>query len=335
MIFATNKSAMNKSAMTRALCIGVLAIASCVASAQSASPVYPDRPIRLVSPFPAGGGTDYVARLLATRLAAQGWTVTVDNRAGANGTIGVAEIARARPEGYELAIGQRDNLVFAPHFQKVPYDTARDFQPVAYIARTPIILVAATDGKYQTFAEVVAAARAQPGSVSIGSSGHGSASHIASELLRTRGGVQLQHVPYRGSAPALADLVGGQIDLAGSSIASTAGLRQAGKLRALAVVSNTRSPLLPDVPALAELGLAEIEVQSWYGLFAPAGLPAEITRLLHATVSRVVQAPEVIAALNKQGLEPQQMSVDEFTRFVSSDYQDIEAVLVETGIGQQ
>jgi len=206
---------------------------------------------------------------------------------------------------------------------------------VAYIARTPIILVAAADGKFQTFDDVVRAARARPGSVSIGSAGHGSAAHIASELLRTRAGVQLQHVPYRGSSPALADLVGGQIDLAGSSIASTAGLRQAGKLRALAVVSKTRSPLLPDVPALAELGFADVEVQSWYGLFAPAGLSADITRLLHERVSRVVQQAEVIAALHKQGLEPQQMSVDEFTRFVSADYQDIQAVLVETGIAQQ
>jgi len=321
--------------VSHVLCTAVLGVVSYAASAQNASPAYPDRPIRLVSPFPAGGGTDYVARLLATRLGAQGWTVTVDNRAGANGTIGLADIARARPEGYELAIGQRDNLVFSPHFQKVPYDTLKDFQPVAFIARTPIILVAAADGKYRTFDEVVAAARAQPGSVSIGSSGHGSASHIASELLRTRGGVQLQHVPYRGSSPALADLAGGQIDLAGSSIASTAGLRQAGKLRALAVVSKTRSPLLPEVPALAELGFADVEVQSWYGVFAPAGLPAAITRLLHEEVSRVVQDPEVVALLHKQGLDPQVMSVEEFARFVSADYRDIQAVLVETGIGQQ
>jgi len=320
--------------LMQSLCVALLSTASCAALAQSGELTYPERPIRLVSPFPAGGGTDYVARLLANRLSAHGWTVTVDNRAGANGTIGAAEIARARANGYDLVIGQRDNLVFAPHFQTVPYDTVRDFQPVAYLARTPIIIVAAADGKYQHFADVVRAARAQPRSVSIGSSGHGSASHIASELLRTRGNIELQHVPYRGSAPALADLAGGQIDLAGSSIASTAGLRQAGKLRALAVVSNSRSPLLPDVPALAELGFADVEVQSWYGLFAPRGLSASITQLLHKEVNRVLQEPEVIALLHKQGLDPQTIALDEFTRFVSADYQAIEAVLTETGIRQ-
>jgi len=265
----------------------VLASHTAVAQGSETS-AYPERPIRLVSPFPAGGGTDYVARLLASRLGESGWTVTVDNRAGANGTIGVADIARARANGYELVIGQRDNLVFAPQFQSVPYDTVRDFQPIVYLARTPIIIVAAADGKYRNFAEVISAARAQPGSVSIGSSGHGSASHIASELLRTRGGVQLTHVPYRGSAP-----------------------------------------------ALAEFGFAGVEVQSWYGLFAPAGLSAGLTRKLHEQVSRVVRQPEVIALLHGQGLEPQAMSPDEFARFVRTDYQDIQTVLAETGIGQQ
>jgi tripartite-type tricarboxylate transporter receptor subunit TctC len=323
---------MQRKQFLLALCAAPLALASMGSFAQSPAP-YPTKPIRLVTPFPPGGGTDFIARTLATKLVeSKQWVVTVDNRAGASGTIGMGELARLLPTGYDLAVGQRDNLILAPWLQKVSFDTVKSFQPVAYLASTPMLIVASATGKYQSFADVVAASRAKPGSLTLASTGTGSATHIASELLRTRASLAFQHIPYKGSSPALTDLVGGQVDLAGSSIASAMALIKGGKLKPLVVMGKTRSPALPDVPTLAEVGIHNVEFGSWFGVFAPAGLSPEVARELNEEISRVVQRPEVVKAFQDQGLEPGVKSVQEFAKFVADDVTNVKGIFTETGV---
>ncbi|NMM78891.1 tripartite tricarboxylate transporter substrate binding protein [Acidovorax sp. SRB_24] len=323
---------MQRKQFLLALCAAPLALASLGVCAQSSAP-YPNKPVRLVTPFPPGGGTDFIARTLSAKLTeTKQWVVTVDNRAGASGTIGIGELARLQPTGYDLAVGQRDNLILAPWLQKVNFDTVKSFQPVAYLASTPMLIVASANGKYQSFADVAAAARANPGKITLASTGTGSATHIASELLRTRANIHFQHIPYKGSTPALTDLIGGQVDVAGSSIASAQALIKGGKLKPLAVMSKTRSASLPDVPTLDELGIKNMEFGSWFGVFAPAGLSPEITRQLHAEIQRVTQRPDVVKVLNEQGLEPGVKSVEEFTKFVADDVANIKTIIAETGV---
>lgn len=305
----------------------------CAASSLSFAQNYPTMPIRLVSPFPPGGGTDLIARTIAAKLVeTKHWTVLVDNRAGANGTIGVAEVSRANPAGYDLVIGQKDNLILAPLLQKVPFDTVKDFRPIAYIGGSPVVFLSAASGKYQKFDDVIAAIKANPNSLTMGTSGSGSSAHITTEVMRKRANLSFQHVPYKGSTQALTDLLGGQIDVVGSSIASANALIQAGKIRPLAVSGATRSPSLPDVPTLAELGVRNVEMDIWYGLFGPAGLRPEIARQLNTEVNLIIQRPDVAKILREQGLQPMPRSPEDFARLVQTDYTTWKGVLAETGV---
>ncbi|MEN3296851.1 MAG: hypothetical protein V7642_6104 [Burkholderiales bacterium] len=294
---------------------------------------YPEKPIRIVSPFPPGGGTDLLARTFGTKLnEVNKWTVVVENKPGANGTMGLAEVARAKPTGYDLVMGQKDNLVLAPWLFKVSFDSVKDFTPVALIGSTPVVILAAGNSKYRSFADVVAAAKAAPNTLSFATSGNGSVSHIASELLRRRANIYLQHVPYKGSGPALADLVGGHVDVAGSSIASAVPLIKGGKARALAVTGLNRNPSLPDVPTLAEFGITNVEVSSWWGLLGPAGLPKDIVRKLNEDVNKLLLRPDVLATLKDNGIEAKQATPEQFATMLKTDYHDWEKVIAETGI---
>jgi tripartite-type tricarboxylate transporter receptor subunit TctC len=268
------------------------------ASAQS----YPDKPIRVIIPFTPGGGTDNLSRLVGTRLGEKNhWTMVMDNKAGASGTIGIGEAAKATPNGYEIVMGQADNLAVGPLLTKVTYNPVKDLRPVAHVADQPIILLTSTNSPYKTLDDVVKASKSKPGSLTYASAGAGTVSHLVVELFNGVAGTQLRHVPYKGSAPAMADMLGGHVDLMSSSVSSAIAQIKAGKARGLAVSTAKRSSVLPDVPTISELGFAGFDVATWYGFFAPAGVPDSVVTTLNKAVNEAL--PELKAAINAQGGE--------------------------------
>ena len=298
-------------------CLSLLLAAS--AHAQTA---YPNKPIRLIVPFPPGGGTDILSRLVAAKLTeVSKWTVIPDNRGGAGGTIGIAEAVKAAPTGYEMVMGQKDNLVVAPWLYKgLSYNPTTDLVPVAHVAYTPVVIVTSVNSRYKTLADVVAAAKAAPDSITYGSPGNGTTIHLAGEILKTTAGIQIRHVPYKGSNPAMMDALAGNIDLMVSSVPSAIGQIKSGKLRALAVTSAQRSSSLPDVPTVAESGYKGFDVSTWYGLFMPAAAPKEVVAKVHDEVNRLLATPEMIAAIQAQGAEPKAMGTDAFAQLLKTDY---------------
>ncbi|MCW5320314.1 tripartite tricarboxylate transporter substrate binding protein [Verminephrobacter aporrectodeae subsp. tuberculatae] len=302
--------------------LGAFALALTLGAAQAQAPAYPDRPIRLIIPFPPGGGTDILARLVASRLAEQArWTVVAENKAGAGGTIGIGEAVKAAPTGYELVMGQKDNLVIGPWFYKnLPWDPTRDLSAVAHVAYTPVLISTRADSPFKTLADVVAAARAAPGAISYGSPGNGTSIHMAGHLFAKAAGVQLNPIPYKGSNPALLDALAGNVHLLLSSLPSAMGQIRAGKLRPLAVTSAKRSSSLPDVPTVAESGFKDFDTSTWYGLFAPAGTPASVVQRINAEVNKLLVTADVQAAIHAQGAEPEAMSVEQFGQLLGADY---------------
>ena len=294
---------------------GVIALAGTV-HAQT----YPAKPIRLIVPFTPGGGTDIVSRLLATKLAeSTGWTIIVENKAGASGTVGLIEAARAPAEGYDMVMGQADNLVIAPALQKLSINPARDLTPVALVASSPFLFMTAANSKYKSLTDVIAAAKAAPNTITYGTAGAGTFPHLAMELLQSAGDFKLKQVPYKGAAPAMTDLLGGHIDLAALSIASGMSHIPSGKLRGLAVTTSRRSPALPDVPTVAEAGYKDFEATGWLGILVPNGVPPAVITRLNAEITKVMQTPEVRTALIAQGVEARQSTPEEFAAMLRSE----------------
>jgi tripartite-type tricarboxylate transporter receptor subunit TctC len=283
---------------------------------------YPAKPVRLIVPFPPGGGTDILSRLVATKLTeVSKWTVVPDNRAGAGGTIGIAEAVRAQPTGYDIVMGQKDNMVVAPWLYKnLSYEPTKDLMAVAHVAYTPVVIVTRTESKFKSLKDVVDAARAAPDSVTYGSPGNGTTIHLAGEIFKSAANIKMRHVPYKGSNPAMMDVLAGNVDLMVSSLPSAMGQIKSGKLRALAVTSAKRSSSLPEVATVAELGYKDFDVSTWYGLFAPAGTPKEIITTLNAEVNKLLATPEMKAAIIAQGAEPQSMTPEQFGTLLKTDY---------------
>ena len=313
----------------RTIALLVLAAACGVAQAQ----VYPTKPIRVIIPSTPGGGTDFVGRLVSTRLAEMnGWTMVPENKPGAGTALGLAEAARSNNAGYDLVVAQTDNVSLIPLLMKVAYDPLRDLTAVALVATTPIVLIVPENSPYKTLGDVIKAARAEPGRISYGTSGTGGTAHIALELLQSSAGIKLQHIPYKGSTPALADLLGGHLQLAGSSISAAASLLQAGKIRALAVTSARRNAALPDVPTVAESGYKDFSVAIFYGIMAPAGLPQPVQARLNADLNKILQRSDVRTALLGQGLEPSPMSPEEFGTLIKADIQKSRTIIGNANI---
>ena len=302
----------------KCLAIAALALAATGAHAQA----YPAKPIRLLIPFPPGGGTDILSRLVATRLGeSEKWTIVAENRAGAGGTIGIAAAVRAAPTGYEMVMGQKDNLVVAPWLYKsVTYDPTRDLVAVAPVGFTPIVIVTQAGSRFKSLADVVAAAKAAPGSITYGSPGSGTTIHLAGEIFKDAAKIDIRHIPYKGSNAAMMDVLAGNVDLLVSSVPSAMAQIQTGKLRALAVTSAKRSTSLPDVPTVAELGYKGFDVSTWYGLFMPAGTPREIVATMNTAVNKLLAQPETREAIHAQGAEAQAMSTEEFAQLLKTDY---------------
>ena len=294
---------------------------------------YPSKPVRMIVPFPPGGGTDILARLVASKLTeVSKWNVVPDNRAGAGGTIGIAEAARAAPTGYEMVMGQKDNMVVAPWLYKnLSYEPTRDFVAVAHVAYTPVVIVTRAESKFKTLADVVSAARAAPDSITYGSPGNGTTIHLAGEIFKTAANIKIRHVPYKGSNPALMDVLAGNVDLMVSSLPSAMAQIKSGKLRPLAVTSLRRSSSLPDVPSVAEQGYKDFDVSTWYGLFMPAGTPKEIVAKVNAEVNRLLATPEMKNAIIEQGAEPQSMTPEQFGTLLKNDYQKWRGIVEASG----
>ena len=303
------------------------------ASVAHAQAAYPSKPIRLIVPFPPGGGTDILSRLIANKLTeANQWTVIPDNRAGAGGTIGITEAVKAAPTGYDIVMGQKDNLVVGPWlYGNLPWDPTRDLVPVAHIAYTPVVIATATNSKFKTLADVVAAAKAAPDTITYGSPGNGTTIHLAGHLFEKAAKIEARHVPYKGSNPALMDALAGNVDLLVSSVPSAIAQIKAGKLRALAVTSATRSTSLPDVPTVAELGYKDFDVSTWYALFMPAGTPPNVVALVNTKVNDLLNTAEVKAAINAQGAEPQAMKPEQLGAMLKTDYAKWKVIVQASG----
>ena len=299
----------------------LLFLAACLLPGIAGAQSYPDRAVRILVGYPPGGGTDLVARLVAHPLSER-WKqpVVVENRPGANAIIATEAVAKAKPDGYTLLMAYATELAVNPAtFKKLPYDPVRDLAPIAQLASAPLVMAVHPSLQAQTIAELIEFAKAKPGALSYSSSGNGSVHHFAGELFKLRTGTDIVHIPYKGSGPATADAVSGQVQVTFASVASVLRFVQSGRLRALAVTSPQRSAQLPSVPTAIESGLADVELTSWYGLLAPAGTPAELLRKLAADVAAALAAPEVKKGFEVQGLDVAQSSPAAFADFIRQE----------------
>jgi tripartite-type tricarboxylate transporter receptor subunit TctC len=317
------------------LLLALLALGSC-APAYSAGPAddYPNRPIRLVVPFPPGGGTDIVARAIVVKLT-EGWgqQIIIDNRGGAGGVIGADTVAKSTPDGYTLLFGTPGALVINPLLNsKLPYHATRDFAPVSLLALNPQLLAVHISVPAGSVKELIALARAQPHKLNYASVGEGTPNHLAMELFKSMTGTDMVHVPYKGAAPAVTDLVGGHVQLMFNPMPPLLPHVKSGRLKALAVGGTQRSGALPDVPTVAEAGVPGYEYVTWYSIVAPAKTPRAVIDKLNARLAAVLAMPDVAQRLSVQGAEPRASTPEELTRFIEEDTKRLGAIIRFAGI---
>ena len=306
------------------LLIALSAITLAVASASgtaAAQGKWPSKPITYIVPFPAGGTTDILARLISQKLGpALGATVIVENRAGAGGNIGSDFVAKAAPDGYTILGGTiSSHAINVSLYPKLPYDPVKSFAPVALIGTNTNVLVVGAASPYKTVQELTAAAKAKPGSISFASAGNGTSQHLSGELYKGIAGLDMVHVPYKGSAPAMQDVIGGQVPMMFDTSVVAGPFIESGKVRALAVTSAKRTPQLPNVPTMAESGVSGYDLQSWQAIFAPAGTPTPILQRLQTEVAKIIMSPEIQERLGKLGMEPSAMTAEQFAAFQASE----------------
>jgi tripartite-type tricarboxylate transporter receptor subunit TctC len=310
----------------------LLLLAALLWPLQAAAQSWPAKPVRMVVPLSAGGFADVPARLLAPRLSAQfGRQFYVENRPGAGGTMGSDNVAKAEADGHTLLFTATPHVISPWLYKSMPYDALKDFAPVARVASGPYALVVHPDLKVGTVAELVAAAKAQPGEIYYASSGNGSAQHLVTAMFASLAGVKLNHVPYKGSGPAMQDLVSGQVKLSFAGVPNVMNHVRSGRLRILGVTTATRWPELPEVPTIAEAGVAGYEAALWLGLLAPAGTPAEIVQRLHAEISVALQDAELVKSLRAAGIAPSPLAPQEFGAFMRAEHEKWGRVVRETG----
>lgn len=295
-------------------------LAACTALAlpfAAAADTWPSRPVTLLVPFPPGGSSDTIARALAPRLQERlGGSFVVENKGGATGTIGAAQVKRAPADGYTFLVTSLGPLVIAPHLLKnVPYDAGRDFDLLTVAVQAPNVLVVPAASPLKSLADVIAALKASPGKMSYASSGNGSSDHLTAELFWQQTGTSGSHIPYKGGGPAMSDLLGGQVDASFQNINAVIPHVNAGKLRALAITSEKRSPLLPGVPTLAESGVKGVDVYSWQAVAAPKGLPADVRGKFHAALVAVLKDPKIEQQFGPLGFEIVASTPEQFAAF--------------------
>ncbi len=312
--------------------VGVLlALAPTAALAQAGA--YPSKPVKLVIPYPPGGGTDITGRAMAHRLSELlGQSVVIENKPGATGMIGAASVAKSAPDGYTVLFGAASEMAInASLFKNMTYDPRTDFEPVSLIATFPLVFVAPATTQ-QSLRELIEMARAKPDTISYGSIGSGSPQHLAAELLSSMAQAKFLHIPYKGSGPLVQDAVGGHVNMAVSSVPPAVPLVRSGKLRALAVTSSVRSEALPDVPTMAELGFAGYEFNTWVGVAVPKGTPKEIVDRLRQGLVGALAASEVQSTLRDQGAVPVGSTAEQFRQFVSDEVAKSDRIVSQAGI---
>lgn len=282
---------------------------------------FPDKPIRVVIGFPAGGPLDQHARLLTERLqAVLGQPILIDYKSGAGGTVGAQDVMKAAPDGYTLMLANTGVMVINPAlYTRLPYSTLKDFTPIARTAMQPLALMVNPKLPVNTLKEFIDYTRARPGQINYGSAGNGGISHLVPEMFKSATGLFMVHIPYRGSAPAFTDLMAGQVQFMGESIPQAANYHKQGKVRALAVTSRERNPALPDIPTVIESGIKGFEVVGFYGFLAPAGLPKDVTAKLSDAFKQVMTSPEIRSRMVTQGADPAFMGNEEFARFLAAE----------------
>lgn len=312
------------------LIVGVAALV--MANTANAQEAYPTRPIKIVVGYAAGGSADAVARLISQGLSTKlGQPVIVENRPGASGNIAGSGVARLSADGYNLFLGSNASAINMTLYRNMPFDLKKDFAPVGLVDSFPNMLVVASKFPAKTVAEFIAYAKAHPGQVNFASSGAGSSTHLSGELFSARAGIKMTHIPYKGSAPALNDLVGGQVDAIFDNAPSVLPFVQSGAVRALAVTSAARQAFAPSLPTVAESGLAGFEVKSWYGLLAPRGTPSAIVRKLNVALNEVLNDEKVKQRLAALGATPEPSSPEAFGLFISSEIATWGDVVRRTG----
>ncbi len=304
--------------LSAALLLAIPVLTSTAVQAQT----YPSRQITLIIPFAAGGSNDIVARAIGKQLSeAWGQPVIAENRPGAGGVIGAATVAASPPDGYTLLLVSTTFTINAAIKKSMPFDTARDFTPIAFVARSPLLFVASKDLPVKSAKDALALAKSKPDRITYASAGIGSINQIAAELIAQSAGVKLMHVPYKGGAPALNDLLGGHVDVYVSSMPQVQQLAQSGQVNALAVTSVKRAQLLPDVPTLDESGVPGFDLSSWWGIVGPAGMPPEVVNALNAEINTALNSPEIAKFMASEGAEAQAMTPQAFSDLIHTEIQ--------------
>jgi tripartite-type tricarboxylate transporter receptor subunit TctC len=291
------------------------------AAATAADSAYPTRPIRLIVGYPPGGATDIAARLVGQKIAPVfGQSIVIDNRSGASGTIAAGIVVRAEPDGYTLSFAASpEAAIYRALMKTPPYDSLKDFQPITLVGRVPFMLVVHPSVPAGTIKELVALAKAKPGSLNFASFGNGTSNHLVGEAFRATTGINIVHIPYKGSAPAMADLLGGQVQMAFDAVPVVLPQARAGKLKALAVATPKRSPLAPEVPTMDEAGVIGFAGGTWFGILAPAKTPAPIVDRLAKEIGATLRAPDVVQTFNERGIEPVGNTPAEFRAFIEAE----------------
>jgi tripartite-type tricarboxylate transporter receptor subunit TctC len=299
----------------------LLALSATMLCGSAFAQAWPARPIRVVVPFPPGGGTDIIARETTLRVAkATGWTFVIDNKPGAGGNLGVDSVAKSLPDGYTLVLGQTSNLAINPSlYSKLPYDPQKDLAPIVLLANAPLVMVTATTTPYKTLADAVNAAKGKPGQVNFASPGNGTVAHLTSELFQKAAGIKTQHVPYKGAAQAMTDVLGGTVELYMSSVPTLLAHIKQGKLRALAVTSAKRVDDLPNVPTINESGYKGFDAVTWFGLLAPAGTPKDVIARLSTEFNKALKQPELAKRLGDEGADPAGGTPEQFAALIKEE----------------
>lgn len=323
---------MRAPAIERRLALGLLASLP-FAPAFGQNEAWPSKPIRTIVPFPAGGGTDLVARDVTQKIAGNTrWTFVIENKPGAGGNLGIDAAAKSRPDGYSLVVGQTSNLAINPSlYSKLPYDPVRDLTPIGLIGNAPLVLVVATDSPFKSLADVIKAAKAQPGAINYATSGNGTVAHLATELLQREAGIKLTHIPYKGAAQGINDVVGGQVQLYLSSVPTLIGHIKSGRLRPLAVTAAKRTDDLPQTPTVAESGYRGFEAVTWFGLLGPTKLPAAVVSTANAELNKALNSSDLRKKLEDQGLNVTPSTSDEFGALIRADIAKWAVVVRDSG----
>ena len=320
----------------KALALGVAVLSLCVPlGAAQAQANWPERPVKIVVPYPPGGTTDVLARLMAERMTdALGQPFIIENRAGAGGAIGAAAVARSPADGYTLVMATIATHSILPAIGTLPYDALADFAPVVNVADTPNVLLVNVDTPYKSLADILTAARAKPGTITFGSTSPGGSPHMSGELLKSMAGVDLLHIPYKGGAPMMTDLIGGQVQLAFDNLPSSMPHIRAGKVRAIAVTTPERWPDAPEIPTIAESGVPGYEVSAWFGLLAPAGTPKAVVDRLHRTAAEILADPAFEKRLLELGAKPSGITPEQFAAMLEREIAKWREVAEKNGIKQ-